>query len=461
MQLLKVGHIKSPPALGGTPESPTDRPMDGTLSDDKGKYSFKNVRPGTYRLRSHVTGGFIEHTNQVVVTADAAPAKPPQIDFQIAPLSLLTTPEGALWFFGNHNCISRHDSNGFTNFPASMIKSDHFHGMARATDGVIWFGGRNLGRYYGKEFKAYTTNDGLADPHIAQLAAGPNGSMWFGGFAGTAMHHDGKTFASFTGTNGLDGSVVAALLVETNGTAWIGTESGVARYDPGSRELTSVTIKVGRLAQLSAITKIYRDDDGVFWFGTSGGVTRFDGTIWSSLDARDWPTPEARGGLAGNSVNDILPGQDGAVWFQTEIGVVRYQRSRTRPATPRVKLEITREDLSFKAILARTGGLRVRVGIQAEVVDFKSRPENRFFRCKMSPGRVPLADLEEDTGWSPPQREARFEMKPEVAGLTSPRTTTRTWSMTRRKSPPVTTVPAAIPSNRSTGRSFWNSRSIT
>ncbi len=342
----------------------------------------------------------------------------PQAEIDYPP-SLLTTPEGALWFYGsNRRGITRYDSNGFTNLPADTLKSSHYHGMARGTDGAIWFGGGNLGRYDGKEFKTYTTNDGLADPHIGQLAAGPDGTMWFGANSGAAMHYDGRKFESFTSTNGLDGSYVTALLVETNGTAWIGTEGGVTRYDPVTKELKSVTTTVGRLAQLSAIAKIYRDADGVFWFGTGAGVTRFDGTTWSSLDARDWPSPETRGGLAGHSVGDILPGKDGTVWFvTTDIGEIRYQRTRTRPATPRVTLEVSREEVSFKSMFARNGGLRVRVGIQAEVVDYKSRPENRFFRLKMLPGRVPLTELDNNTGWSPPQREGRFEKKPEVAGV--------------------------------------------
>ncbi|MBM3824835.1 MAG: response regulator [Verrucomicrobia bacterium] len=314
--------------------------------------------------------------------------------------------------------ITRYDTNGFTNY-SGMIKGYFPSAMVRALDGSIWFGGAGeLTRYDGKDFRTFTATDGLTNRYfIEPMTAGPDGSMWFR-TAGFAIYYDGKTFESLSGTNKWDGSYyVSSIMVETNGTAWIGTEVGVHRFDPSTKDLTSVTAAVGRLAQLSSISKIYRDADGVIWFGTSDGVTRFDGSIWSTLDARDWPSIETRGGLAGNSVSDILPGKDGAVWFNTDIGLIRYQRSRTRPARPRVKLEVTREDVSFNAMLARKNGLDVRLTIQAEVVDFKSRPENRFFRLKILPGSVPLAELEKSEGWSPQQREARFEWKPSVTGL--------------------------------------------
>jgi signal transduction histidine kinase/ligand-binding sensor domain-containing protein/CheY-like chemotaxis protein len=344
---------------------------------------------------------------------------PPDL-FGSRPPSLVPTPDGTLWGYSGTG-LMRYDANGLTNFPFTVIKSNHFHGMTRGSDGTIWFGGGNLGSYDGKEFKTYTTNDGLANPDIGILAPGPNGTMWFansGGLAGdTLMHFDGKRFESFTSTNGFDGGQASALLVETNGVAWIGTQNGVWRYLPATKELSAITMSQGRSVQLSSVAQIYRDLDGVIWFGTGGGVTRFDGTTWSTLDARDWPAPETKGGLAGNLVWGINRGKDGSMWLATDIGAIRYRTSKTRPATPSAHFLVTREEASLKSILDRSAGLRVRVGIEAEIVDFKSRAGNRFFRFKAVPGKMELPDLEKNEGWGPPQHESHFEWKPAEAGL--------------------------------------------
>src|SRR5262249_16912066 len=188
------------------------------------------------------------------------------------------------------------------------------------------------------------------------------------------------------------------------------------RYDSQTKRLSAVVSAKGSRASLFAVRTTYQDPQGVLWFATPAGVTRYDSRVWSTLDARDWPSSETKGGLFGNDVQDIQPGKDGAVWLQTDAGLIRYQRSRSLPPAPRVHFDITREEGSWKSILQRSRDIGVRVTFQAEETDLKSRPENRFYRFKPMVGAVPLADLEKTGGWAAPQPDGRFEWKPVAAG---------------------------------------------
>jgi signal transduction histidine kinase/ligand-binding sensor domain-containing protein/CheY-like chemotaxis protein len=330
---------------------------------------------------------------------------------------LLWASDSTLWFRTTSG-VGHYDGHNLTNYPASMLKLEYVYGLAKGPRDSVWFSGRGgLCQYDGKEFKPLSTNDSLVPHEVFALRSGADGVMWLSqGEASGITRFDGKEFKTFTVTNGLPDNSVGALLVETNGCVWLGSAGGVARYDHATGEFTTVSPGKFRLAQLGMVNRIFRAPDGLLWFATAGGVTRFDGTTWSPLDARDWPSPETKGGV-GNQVREVVAGRDGALWFLTDVGLIRYQRPRIRPATPRLKLDITREEASFGAILRQTGGLRLHVGLQADVVDFKSRPENRFFRFKWLRGSVPLADLEKNEGWSEPQRESHYDWRPQAPGL--------------------------------------------
>src|SRR5437868_3730127 len=60
------------------------------------------------------------------------------------------------------------------------------------------------------------------------------------------------------------------------------------------------------------------------------GVGLFDGTAWSTLDARD--------GLPDNSVAAIERAGSNVVWIATASGLTQFQRRRTVPDAPRVRI---------------------------------------------------------------------------------------------------------------------------
>jgi len=182
---------------------------------------------------------------------------------------------------------------------------------------------------------------------------------------------------------------------------WFGTlGGGVSCYD--GKSFKNFTTKDGLVS--NAVVAIHRDVDGVMWFGTfGGGISGYDGVAWTSLDTRD--------GLADNRVISIEPDTDGCLWFATSEGLTRYRRSTTPPRVHIVSVttDQTRSDLS--AIPAFTPSTRVT--IEYNSIDFKTLPDKRQYRCRISvlnDGIHPFKTIEEiDSHWRKPTKATSFD----------------------------------------------------
>ncbi|HZR46049.1 MAG TPA: two-component regulator propeller domain-containing protein [Candidatus Manganitrophaceae bacterium] len=97
--------------------------------------------------------------------------------------------------------------------------------------GFKWFGtwGGGLSRFDGKQFKNYTTADGLPGNIINAVEIDSKGIMWIGTNKGVSRF-DGKTFKNFNSTNGLLGDYVYSIAIDPEGNKWFGTFGGVSRY---------------------------------------------------------------------------------------------------------------------------------------------------------------------------------------------------------------------------------------
>ena len=262
VQLLKVGPSKNTPAPGAAQESPTDRPMGSTLSDDKGKYSFTNIRPGTYRLRCHVADGFIEHTNQVVLAAEAAPARAPQTDFQTAPFRKGT--------WKNYTTLDG-------------LASDETFGLEFDRSGRLWIATfLGASRFDGTAFTTLSKADGLQVEYVTALAEGPDAAMWFGHQNGLTRWGDRKT-EIFTKTNGLPSRYVNAIYRDDQGAVWVGTMGGLARYQDG--RFTRFTTTNGLAA--ATVTSIAGSRDGSVWIGTQNGLSRYRDAHMTTFRTKD------------------------------------------------------------------------------------------------------------------------------------------------------------------------------
>jgi len=339
--------------------------MTTTLSDEKGRYRFINLKPGQYQVRCQVLGGYVYYrvtqhalrftfydspetekdAGEILSFEEGRTLK--NINFRFAPFkkgtwrtytsldglgnnfvyALHDDPDGLLWF-GTIGGVSRYDGSQFINLTTEDGLAKNGSGaIARDSEGALWFGTGGgvsravypeLMRRDGHQFTTFTTADGLAANVVTALYCASDGAMWFGtgwwGFSGGGVsRYDGTRFISLTSEDGLAGNCAWRIHEGPNGVMWFGTfGGGVSRYD-GS-ELVNLTVADGLASNY--VTAIHCEPDGVLWFGTGGGVSRYDGKEFVNFTAED--------GFLSDTVLSIYRAPDGVMWFGGLSGVSRY-----------------------------------------------------------------------------------------------------------------------------------------
>src|SRR5579863_1131962 len=107
--------------------------------------------------------------------------------------------------------------------------------------------------------------------YVVSSAVDLQNRVWVGTLGGGLSRFDGKQWKTFTTQEGLAGNVVHALKVDPQGFLWIGTDGGISRFD-GKRFLT-FTERDG----IGPTYAIAIDSRGHKWFGTFGGINEYLG----------------------------------------------------------------------------------------------------------------------------------------------------------------------------------------
>jgi ligand-binding sensor domain-containing protein len=97
-------------------------------------------------------------------------------------------------------------------------------------DGTVWAGtwGGGLAHFDGKQFRNFTTADGLPGNHVFMLHQAKNGDLYVGTNAGVATYKDGKFSAPLTTKDGLFSDAVFSMDTGADGSLWVGSFGGVA-----------------------------------------------------------------------------------------------------------------------------------------------------------------------------------------------------------------------------------------
>jgi len=97
-------------------------------------------------------------------------------------------------------------------------------------DGTVWAGtwGGGLAHFDGKQFRNYTTKDGLPGNHVFMLHQAKDGDLYVGTNAGVTKFKDGKFSAPLTTTDGLFSNAVFSMDTGADGSLWVGSFGGVA-----------------------------------------------------------------------------------------------------------------------------------------------------------------------------------------------------------------------------------------
>lgn len=105
--------------------------------------------------------------------------------------------------------------------------------------------------------------------YIVALAIDRDGQPWAGTWGGGASHFDGKNWKTYTTAEGLPGNHIFMLHKDViNGQIWIGTNKGLAQWQDG--KFNVMTTADGLLAD--NVFAMATTPDGSKWVGSYGGV---------------------------------------------------------------------------------------------------------------------------------------------------------------------------------------------
>ena len=322
-------------AVAEAEDAVSGRVVASAASGARGEFTFRNLRPGDYRIRASGANGYVYYADRRLVKA--VPGKTTaNIDLRFSPSKkgswevfntargladdreirkILIEPDGAVWF-ATAGGASRFDGHEFVNFTTDDgLPDNSILNMARDSRGNIWFStDTGIARYDGKRMDKWTGAQVANLRYLDAIYAAPDGRVWFGSGSSdppTVFSFDGEDFSYFTRTNGPP-SAVRKMAGDGKGIIWMASREGLLRFD--GTNFLNVTKQAGLEAIGTDTPSV--DRDGKVWFGLDSWAGCYDGTNVVTFDRRQ-----------GLGLEDVLCthiASDGTVWFAGQGGVSSY-----------------------------------------------------------------------------------------------------------------------------------------
>jgi PAS domain S-box-containing protein len=185
--------------------------------------------------------------------------------------------------------------------------------LAAGPDGSRWFGYRDFLQVW---------RDGRAEnypqyPSLRALFCDRTGAMWIGRDNGPVLRWRQGEFETIGGKNGVPGAVAVAFAEGPHGEIYIGyARDGLAKIADGK----VTTYRVANGLPDDELRAIYPDREGNVWIGTKSRG-------FAVLINGKWLNPDAFVDLAQDSVAAILEDDDGQLFFGTGKGVVTARKA--------------------------------------------------------------------------------------------------------------------------------------
>ena len=140
-------------------------------------------------------------------------------------------------------------------------------------NGQIWLAtrGGGLARFNGRDFKVFSTDDGLVNNFISSLYQDDRKNIWIGTSNGISQYN-GIKFRNYL-LEGSNFSVTVSSIAERKHTLFLGTSNGL--YKRVGKEFVNVSNELG-LPGFS-VTDVFFDKNDVMWVTHDKGVSKIDG----------------------------------------------------------------------------------------------------------------------------------------------------------------------------------------
>ncbi|HMP84065.1 MAG TPA: two-component regulator propeller domain-containing protein, partial [Verrucomicrobiota bacterium] len=206
--------------------------------------------------------------------------------------------------------------------------------------GRLWFGTQHgLVCWDEREWKTYTTRDGLSSDAARAIADDGSGGIWVGTVGGGLNRLGADKIETFRKSQtGLPSDDISSLLLDGDGVLWVGTfGSGLARFHNG--KWTRYTTRDGLCS--NGIGYLVEDGEGFLWIGSNSGLMRISkkslnefatggaGKLPVRIYGEDdgLPTRECTQGSQPGACRTA----DGRLWFPTIKGLVSVDAERLSP----------------------------------------------------------------------------------------------------------------------------------
>ena len=180
----------------------------------------------------------------------------------------------------------------------------------------VWAGtyGQGLLQFQGGAFAPASGAESLVNPHISVLHQDRQGQLWVGTEGGLARW-DGRDWRTFSTLDGLSPNAVQAIADDADGNLWIGTDGGgLDRLRDGRVTLYTRTNGLPS----DRVSSLYADAEGVLWVGTSSGLARFHKDRWTRFTKAE--------GLPCACISYVLEDGLGFLWLGSNAGLIRVKK---------------------------------------------------------------------------------------------------------------------------------------
>lgn len=312
---------------------------------------------------------------------------------------------GNVWIATNSG-LSKYDGRAiYTYTKDDGLPTNEIKNLITDERGFVWFTSfSGLTRFNGKEAITYNENQGLTKERTWGMSiakGGPDNLMVIGIQNYGLSIFDGKNFKNFTSKDGLQDNRITCADIDSEGNIWIGTDgSGVLRFD--GETFVQFTRKDG-IAN-PEIWNMYIDDYDKVWIGTyGGGVGVFDGETWGTLDKRD--------GIVGNGISALTSFGNSVYWFGSGdgFGISEY-RPTSSPGYARIKEIVTSNDrylIKNDVEQLPKSITNNRLSFIVNAANYNTHKDKQKFRYRIK---------EVSENWSRPSMNPTFEWVPKNAG---------------------------------------------
>ena len=187
------------------------------------------------------------------------------------------------------------------------ITTGNIYCIAESKDHILWIGTGDGGlfRFDGKQFKAYTTQQGLLSNYIRSLCFDHKGNLWISTSGGMVKFED-NTFTNFIAENTLGDRSIYCTLEDSMHRLWVGTDKGLYLMENG----IFIQQNAGPDSQAWKVRTLYEDENKAIWIGTElHGLTRFSRGVFSAWNKNT--------GFPDNFIRSITGDREGSVWVGT------------------------------------------------------------------------------------------------------------------------------------------------